>query len=88
LHYDRDKAEAIEEEQARFRLWVKHVGVFARHHNSLDFRLRDSKTDRSLVLNQLHILRFAVVHFVGPQDNGMFAPNFRLSCGTAISQLA
>ena len=49
--------EAIEDEQARLNTWAAHIGVFARHHSSLDYRLRESEKVRSLVTAQLEILR-------------------------------
>lgn len=52
-------AEAVEEERARFRIWAAHIGVFAEHHSSLDYRLRESEKVRSLVISQLEILRKA-----------------------------
>ncbi|KAF1845081.1 uncharacterized protein K460DRAFT_394818 [Cucurbitaria berberidis CBS 394.84] len=52
-------AEAVEEERARFRLWAAHIGTFAKHHSSLDYRLRESEKVRSLVISQLEILRTA-----------------------------
>ncbi len=54
-----DKADAVEEERARFRIWAAHIGTFAKYHASLDYRLRESKTVRSLVLSQLELLRGA-----------------------------
>lgn len=55
-----DLAEAVEEERARFRIWAAHIGTFAKHHYSLDFRLRESDKVRSLVISQLEILRTAI----------------------------
>lgn len=51
-----DLAEAVEEEQARFRVWAAHIGTFATHHSSLDYRLRESEKVRSLVISQLEVL--------------------------------
>jgi hypothetical protein len=59
LRHQADLAEAVEEEQARFRVWAAHIGTFATHHSSLDYRLRESEKVRSLVISQLEILRRA-----------------------------
>lgn len=67
LRQQADKAdllEAVEEEQARFRVWAAHIGTFATHHSSLDYRLRESEKVRSLVISQLEVLRRAAVRSV------------------------
>ena len=56
-----DLAEAVEEERARFRLWAANIGAFARHHASLDYRLRESERVRSLVFSQLDMLHGAAL---------------------------
>ena len=59
-----DFADAIEEEQARFRVWAAHIGTFATYHSSLDYRLRESEKVRSLVISQLEVLRRAEVQLL------------------------
>jgi hypothetical protein len=59
-----DLAEAVEEEQARFRVWAAHIGTFATHHSSLDYRLRESEKVRSLVISQLEVLWRAEVRLL------------------------
>lgn len=59
LRQQTGKAEMVEEERARFRIWAAHIGTFAKYHASLDYRLRESKTVRSLVISQLELLRAA-----------------------------
>lgn len=64
-------AEEIEEERARFRIWAAHIGTFAKHHSSLDYRLRDSEKVRSLVISQLEVLIAAQLRLSEAVKTGM-----------------
>jgi hypothetical protein len=67
-----DLAEAIEEERARFRLWAANIGAFAKHHASLDYRLRESERVRSLVFSQLDLLHGAASQLSDTLQPGWF----------------
>ncbi|KAL6715525.1 hypothetical protein ACLMJK_006486 [Lecanora helva] len=49
-----------EDQLGRFRIWAKHIGVFAKGHASLDYRLRDSAEVRLLMIDQLGTLQSSV----------------------------
>lgn len=56
---DKDKAEllaGLDDQSARFNIWASNLGVFAADHASLDYRLRDSQTVQSLMVDQLRML--------------------------------
>lgn len=46
-----------EEQKARFLIWSANIGIFAEHHASLDYRLRDSLEARKLMLDLLGSLQ-------------------------------
>lgn len=45
-----------EEQRARFSIWSANIGVFAKGHASLDYRLRESLDARKLMLDLLKSL--------------------------------
>ena len=47
---------SAEDQLARFRIWAGNIGVNAKLHASLDYRLRDSKEARELTLDLLEVL--------------------------------
>ncbi|MCJ1307424.1 hypothetical protein MMC25_001070 [Agyrium rufum] len=46
-----------EEQKARFLIWSANIGIFAEGHASLDYRLRDSREARKLMLDLLGSLK-------------------------------
>jgi hypothetical protein len=56
---DRHNAEDrdVEEQRARFLIWLANIGVFAGGHASLDYRLRDALEARNLMLDLLRSLK-------------------------------
>ena len=49
-----------EDQLGRFRIWAKNIGVFAKGHASLDYRLRDSAEVGLLMIEQLEALQDSV----------------------------
>ena len=46
----------LEEEFGRFKIWTGNLGVLAKGHGSLDWRLRDADVMRSTILSLLQQL--------------------------------
>lgn len=46
-----------EDQQGRFQIWAANIGVFARGHASLDYRLRDTPDILELIMQQVSILK-------------------------------
>lgn len=71
---DTDASMAIDEQVGRFNVWAGNLGVFARAHASLDYRLRDNPDAKGLALKQLeglqdHIERGMFGYNTIPQDS-------------------
>jgi hypothetical protein len=49
--------EFLDNQAGRFRIWAANIGVFAAGHASLDYRLRDSPSVKTLMLDQLNSLQ-------------------------------
>lgn len=60
-----DASMAIDEQVGRFNVWAGNLGVFARAHASLDYRLRDNPRAKDLALKQLEGLQDRI-------ERGMF----------------
>jgi hypothetical protein len=63
-------SDVVEEEQAKFRIWAAHTGAFAEYHASLDYRLRESETVRSLVVTQLRLLQRSISRLLESFETG------------------
>ena len=52
---------AVQSEYQRFLLWATNLGLFQRHHSSLDYRLRDNEVimtfTKSLLTSLIHALK-------------------------------
>lgn len=46
----------LDDKFSRFRLWISSIGVFARDHLSLDYRVREADEVKDLFLDQLGII--------------------------------
>ena len=46
----------LEDEFERLRIWAKNIGVFAKDKTSLDHRLREAKSVKTMVLKLLRAL--------------------------------
>jgi len=69
---------AFDEQYGRFNVWAGNLGVFARAHASLDYRLRDSPKAKDLFVSQLEGLQSYL-------ERGMFDNKSRFSVLLMIS---